>query len=190
MMNNTMNNNRKIIWTSINPGLPCVRAMLKRETPDICEDEINAVVYGVNYRYFDKLTRHLSTVNIGQPIIAVALFEGYGDSEDDGFAIQVIDSGNLGECFDTDYDLAEWYIDENGDFCSYHIDREGVSYCKYFAVSEDAPLSKVQSLFTEINGDDFDFAVLDDVAESIGTKVLEALGSMRFCNKEGAFCGK
>ena len=188
-MNNTTNN-RKIIWTSINPGLPCIKAMLKKEMPDIEEDDINSVIYGVNYRYFDDLVSHLSTVSIGQPIIAVALFEGYDDTDDDGFGIQTIDSGNLGECFDTDYDLAEWYVDKSGDFLSYHIDRDGVTYCKYLAIKKDAPLSKVQRLFTEIDDEDFDFNILGDVTESIGSKVLEALGNMRFCNKGGAFCGK
>ena len=41
-MNNTTNN-RKIIWTSINPGAPCFKAMLKKEMPDIGEDDINAI---------------------------------------------------------------------------------------------------------------------------------------------------
>lgn len=188
-MNNTTNN-RTIIWTSINPTLPCVKAMLKREMPDIDEDDATAIVYGVNYRFFDKLTSHLSTVNIGQPIIALALFEGYNGSDADGFGIQAIDSGNLGECFDTDYDLAEWYVDKSGDFLSIQIDRDGVTYCKYLAVKKDAPLSKVQRLFTEIDDDDFDFSIIGDVTESIGTKVLEALGNMHFCDKGGACCGK
>lgn len=188
-MNNTTNN-RKIIWTSINPSLPCIKAMLKKEIPDIEEDDINSVIYGVNFRYFDDLVSHLSTVNIGQPIIAVALFEGYDDTDDDGFGIQTIYSGNLGECFDTDYDLAEWYVDKSGDFLSYHIDRDGVTYCKYLAIKKDAPLSKIRRLFTEIDNEDFDFSILGDVTESIGSKVLEALGNMCFCNKGGASNGE
>ena len=42
-MNNTTNNKRTIIWTSINPGAPCFKAMLKKEMPDIGEDDINAI---------------------------------------------------------------------------------------------------------------------------------------------------
>ena len=189
-MNNTTNNKRTIIWTSINPGAPCFKAMLKKEMPDIGEDDINAIIYGFNYHYFNELVSHLSKVSIGQPIIALALFEGYDDDEADGFGIQTIDSGNLGECFDTDYDIAEWYVDKSGDFLSYHIDRDGVTYCKYLAIKKDAPLSKVQRLFTEIDNDDFDFSIIGDVTESIGEKVLDALGIMHFCDKEGAFCGK
>ena len=58
------------------------------------------------------------------------------------------------------------------------------------AIKKDAPLSKVQRLFTEIDNDDFDFSIIGDVTESIGEKVLDALGIMHFCDKEGAFCGK
>ena len=60
----------------------------------------------------------------------------------------------------------------------------------YVAIKKDAPFSKVQRLLSEIYNDDFDFTILGEVTESIGAKVLEALGDKRFCNKGGASCGK
>ena len=41
-MNNTTNK-KKIIWTSINPGLPCFKAMVKQDKPTISEEELNAI---------------------------------------------------------------------------------------------------------------------------------------------------
>lgn len=188
-MNNTTDN-KTVLWTNIFTGLPCVKAMLKKEMPNIDENNINAITYGVKYRRFGSLVNRLSKVSIGQPIIVLSLFEGYEHDDADGLDIASIDSGNLGECLYSCSELSEWYVDKSGEFLSYHISWEGVTYCKYLAIKKDAPFSKVQRLLSEIYNDDFDFTILGEVTESIGAKVLEALGDKRFCNKGGASCGK
>ena len=85
-------------------------------------------MYAANFKHFEEITYKLSKVSVGQPIIAVASFTDTFNEENNSNAVKVIDSGNLGECFDMDFDLAEWYIDENGDLCSYNIDREGAGF--------------------------------------------------------------
>ena len=99
----------------------------------------------------------------------------------------MIDSGNLGECFDEDFDLAEWYIDENGDLCSYDIDREGFGNYVYFTFKEGTPLSVKQHFFTEAEKDDCALTFIDEYAASIGDMVLEAIGYG--CSKGGVSNG-
>ena len=188
-MNNTTNK-KKIIWTSINPGLPCFKAMVKQDKPTISEEELNAIVFALNFRYFDKVRDMLGKVNAGQPIIIIAKYEGIYESDSDGTYVQVIDSGNIGECLDTDFDLAEWYIDENGDFCSYGIDRENVYHAQYFALKEDASMSMIQHLFADIDDEDFDYEVLDEILDSIGDDVLSALRNNRCFDCRGAYNGE
>ena len=174
-MNNTTNN-KKIIWTSINPGLLCAKEMVKQETPNISKEELNAIVLAFNFRYFEKVKKMLDKASIGKPIIVITKYEGINESVGDYTRVTVIDSGNLGGCLDTDYDLAEWYIDENGDLCSYDVDREGFGNYVYFTFKEGTPLSVKQHFFTEAEKDDCDLSFIDAYAAPIGDKVLEALG--------------
>ena len=126
----------------------------------------------------------LGKVSIGEPIIVIASFTDPFCKENCSNHVKVIDSGNLGECFDADYELAEWYIDENGDLCSYDIDREGFGNYVYFTFKDGTPLSVKQRFFTEAEKDDCDLSFLDEYAAPIGHKVLNALGFK--CCKGGA----
>ena len=188
-MNNTTNN-KKIIWTSINPGLLCAKEMVKQETPNISKEELNAIVLAFNFRYFEKVKKMLDKASIGKPIIVITKYEGINESVGDYTRVTVIDSGNLGGCLDTDYDLAEWYIDENGDFCSYGVDRLGVRTEQYFALNEEAPLSMIQHLFADFDDEDFDYEVLDEILDSIGDDVLSALRNNRCFDCRGAYNGE
>ena len=187
---NNKTNNKKIIWTSINPGLPCARAMVKQETPNISEEELNAIVYAFNFRYFEKVKKLLDKASIGKPIVVITKFEGIYDSDGDYTHIQVIDSDNLGVCLDTDYDLAEWYINESGDFCSYSVDRFGVRTEQFFALNENVPLSVAQHFFEDFNDEDFDYEVLDVFLDSIGDNVLSALKNNLCFDCIGAYNGE
>ena len=68
------------------------------------------------------------------------------------------------------------YADENGDLCSYDVDREGFGNYVYFTFKEGTPLSVKQHFFTEAEKDDCDLSFIDAYAAPIGDKVLEALG--------------
>ena len=108
--------------------------------------------------------------------IVIASFSDPFNKDNCSNHVKVIDSGNLGECFDEDFDLAEWYIDENGDLCSYDVDREGFGNYVYFTFKEGTPLSVKQHFFTEAEKDDCDLTFIDEYAAPIGDMVLEALG--------------
>ena len=173
---NRKNNNRITIWTSIDLIVPCLKAKLRREFPSADENEITTLMHSVNFRYFEDMKAKLDKVSIGKPIIVIASFSDPFNKDNCSNHVKVIDSGNLGECFDEDFDLAEWYIDENGDLCSYDVDREGFGNYVYFTFKEGTPLSVKQHFFTEAEKDDCDLTFIDAYAAPIGDKVLEALG--------------
>ncbi len=137
------------IWTSIDLIVPCLKAKLRREFPSADENEITALMHSVNFKYFEDMKAKLDKVSIGKPIIVIASFSDPFNKDNCSNHVKVIDSGNLGECFDEDFDLAEWYIDENGDLCSYDVDREGFGNYVYFTFKEGTPLSVKQHFFTE-----------------------------------------
>ena len=93
-MNNTTNN-KKIIWTSINPGLLCAKEMVKQETPNISKEELNAIVLAFNFRYFEKVKKMLDKASIGKPIIVITKYEGINESVGDYTRVTVIDSAIL-----------------------------------------------------------------------------------------------
>lgn len=157
MMNKTTNANRITLWTSIDLMLPCIKAKIRSELSSFTENKVTALMYAANFKHFEEITYKLSKVSVGQPIIAVASFTDTFNEENNSNTVKVIDSGNLGECFDMDFDLAEWYIDENGDLCSYNIDREGAGFYIFFTLKKDAPLSLVQRFFKEAESGDCGF---------------------------------
>ena len=106
---NRKNNNRITIWTSIDLIVPCLKAKLRREFPSADENEITALMHSVNFRYFEDMKAKLDEVSIGKPIIVIASFSDPFNKDNCSNHVKVIDSGNLGECFDEDFDLAEWY---------------------------------------------------------------------------------
>ena len=189
MMNKTTNANRITLWTSIDLMLPCIKAKIRSELSSFTENKVTALMYAANFKHFEEITYKLSKVSVGQPIIAVASFTDTFNEENNSNAVKVIDSGNLGECFDMDFDLAEWYIDENGDLCSYNIDREGEGFYIFFTLKKDAPLSLVQRFFKEAENGDCELDYINEIAESIGDKVLDALG-MKFSCSDGECNGK
>lgn len=189
MMNKTTNANRITLWTSIDLMLPCIKAKIRSELSSFTENKVTALMYAANFKHFEEITYKLSKVSVGQPIIAVASFTDTFNEENNSNAVKVIDSGNLGECFDMDFDLAEWYIDENGDLCSYNIDREGAGFYIFFALKKDAPLSLVHRFFKEAENGDCELDYINEIAESIGDKVLDALG-MKFSCSDGECNGK
>ena len=139
---NRKNNNRITIWTSIDLMVPCLKAKLRREFPSADENEITALMHSVNFRYFEDMKAKLDEVSIGKPIIVIASFSDPFNKDNCSNHVKVIDSGNLGECFDEDFDLAEWYIDENGDLCSYDVDREGFGNYVYCYASDIVRINK------------------------------------------------
>ena len=104
-------------------------------------------MHSVNFRYFKDMKAKLDEVSIGKPIIVIASFSEPFNKDNCSNHVKVIDSGNLGECFDEDFDLAE-----------------------------GTPLSVKQHFFTEAEKDDCDLTFIDEYAASIGDMVLEALG--------------
>lgn len=49
---NKKNSNRITLWTSIDLMIPCLKARLRREFPSLEENEITALMYSVNFKYF------------------------------------------------------------------------------------------------------------------------------------------
>lgn len=177
---NTPKNHKTILWTSIDLKMPCLKELLRSKFPSANSAEITALLHSVNFKYLDKMIATLEKVSIGKPIIVFAsITDPFNESNSYNQAI-VIDSGNLGCCFDTDFDLAEWYIDECGDLCSYNVDREGYCTFVYFTFKDDTPLSVKKRFFTEAEKKDCNLSFLEGHVESIGKKVLEALNQHLF----------
>lgn len=105
MMNKTTNANRITLWTSIDLMLPCIKAKIRSELSSFTENKVTALMYAANFKHFEEITYKLSKVSVGQPIIAVASFTDTFNEENNSNAVKVIDSGNLGECFDMDLTL-------------------------------------------------------------------------------------
>lgn len=185
---NSTKNKKIVLWTSIDLILPCLKERLRRKFPSAEEAEITALMHSVNFKHFEKMAEALENVSVGKPIVVFASFTDPFNKDNCYNQVVVIDSGKLGCCFDADFDLAEWYIDECGDLCSYNIDREGYCTYVYFTFKDNTPLSVKKQFFTEAEKPDCNLAFLKGHVEGIGAKVLEALKNNLY--NEGDCCGK
>ena len=92
--------------------------------------------------------------------------QGYGE----------IQSGNLKDCMETDHELAEWYVDEDGEFMSRQIHHDGTNYYryrKYLPEATEDQIDHLKDLLYEGKATEED---IDEVTEPLGSVVSAVYG--------------
>lgn len=115
---------KHIIWSNIDLDLDDWYDDLHEEYPALGEEGLRDMMYQYNFEYFSDAQSQLD-MYVGSPILVLANL-GLWDGRHRGFG--EIKSGNIKDCMETDYEYAEWYVDENGEFASRQIHHDGTNY--------------------------------------------------------------
>ena len=100
---------KHIIWSNIDLDLDDWYDDLHEEYPALGEEGLRDMMYQYNFEYFSDAQSQLD-MYVGSPILVLANL-GLWDGRHRGFG--EIKSGNIKDCMETDYEYAEWYVDEN-----------------------------------------------------------------------------
>ena len=99
---------KHIIWSNIDLDLDDWYDDLHEEYPALGEEGLRDMMYQYNFEYFSDAQSQLD-MYVGSPILVLANL-GLWDGRHRGFG--EIKSGNIKDCMETDYEYAEWYVDE------------------------------------------------------------------------------
>ena len=173
----TTNNDRTIIWSTINrkPDYE-LRREISENYDNITEDPLTVEEIRCQFNKIENIKDRLNKISFVKPILVIDIFEDLIHN-DSSRKVRVIDSGNLADCFeDETFDLAEWYVNKDGDLFSYGVDRERAQYSAYFGLKADVPLSLIQCFFEDVEMECDEIEYMDEIVFSVGNTVLDVLG--------------
>ena len=145
---------------------------LHEEYPALGEEGLRDMMYQYNFEYFSDAQSQLD-MYVGSPILVLANL-GLWDGRHRGFG--EIKSGNIKDCMETDYEYAEWYVDENGEFASRQIHHDGTNYYRYRRYLPDATEDEIYDLKEKLYDGTATEDDLDAVTEPLGSLVGAVFG--------------
>ena len=163
---------KHIIWSNIDLDLDDWYDDLHEEYPALGEEGLRDMMYQYNFEYFSDAQSQLD-MYVGSPILVLANL-GLWDGRHRGFG--EIKSGNIKDCMETDYEYAEWYVDENGEFASRQIHHDGTNYYRYRRYLPDATEDEIYDLKEKLYDGTATEDDLDAVTEPLGSLVGAVFG--------------
>ena len=106
-----MTETKHIVWSNIDLDLDDWYDDLHEQYPALGEEGLRDMMNELNFEYFGDEQRNLD-IDVGTPILVLGDL-GLWDGRHKGYG--EIQSGNLKDCMETDHELAEWYVDEDGE---------------------------------------------------------------------------
>lgn len=138
---------RHVIWS--NQDLDYEKdwkQFLEAEYPELSEFERMSLMYERNQEALEDERINLN-IQLSTPILAVADL-GLWNGRVQGY--RIIDSGNIRDCLQTEYDFAEWYVDGRGDLRACISHHDGTNYYLYRAIKETATEAQIETLCDKI----------------------------------------
>ena len=117
---------KRMIWSNIDLDLKDWEG-LREEYPDYDEKQLTEEMYEINNDYLAE-ERHNLRIQCDNDIIVFGNIERW-NGRVQGY--KIIESGKISDCLYTDCDMAEWYVDRDGDLCSTQIHHDGTNYLYY-----------------------------------------------------------
>jgi hypothetical protein len=133
---------KHIVWSDMNLDLDDWRDDLKAEYPDASDDELISKMYDINSDYLDDTRANLD-IQLSQRIIVIGDL-GLWNGRAHGY--KMIESGNIKDCFYSDCDMNEWYVDKLGDLRCTAVHHDGRNYYLYRAFKDGVTDSQIERL--------------------------------------------
>ena len=133
---------KHIVWSDMNLDLDDWRDDLKAEYPDASDDELISKMYDINSDYLDDTRANLD-IQLSQRIIVIGDL-GLWNGRAHGY--KMIESGNIKDCFYSDCDMNEWYVDKLGDLRCTAVHHDGRNYYLYRVFKDGVTDSQIERL--------------------------------------------
>ena len=161
-----------IIWSNLNLDLKDWREFLEEEYPGKTEDEYYYLMHEINDGYLDDERMNLNA-QLSMPILVCADL-GLWNGRKSGY--RMIDSGNIRDCLDSEFEDVEWYVDGQGDLRSTAVHHDGRNHYLYRAVRERVPDWKVERLQNKLHEGTASYADIAKVTRRLGDEIATVYG--------------
>lgn len=132
---------RNLIWSNIDIDEAMYNS-LKIELPDLSENELYREYEEFNDEYINDVRQDLN-IQLSQPIIIIGDI-GSWNGRFSGY--KMVDSGNISDCFYSDTDMTEWYVDNYGDLRATAIHHDGRNYYLYRVFKDNVSGTQIENL--------------------------------------------
>lgn len=141
-----MNEKRQILWSDLHLDFNDWKDDLRAEYPELNENELIDLMYDTNSDYLNDLRDNLN-MQFSQPII---IFGDIGRWNGRVSGYKIIHSGNLKDCFYTECDYAEWYVDKLGDLRCEAAHHDGNNYYLYRVFKDNVSEEQIENLKSKL----------------------------------------
>ncbi len=163
---------KRMIWSNIDIDFDAWKKDLKAEYPDLKDEDYTAMVYDLNNGYLGDERANLD-IDCGDEIIVFGDI-GRWNGRFDGY--KFVKSGNIKDCLYAEHDLAEWYVDRDGEFCSRQIHHDGTNYLYFRQFKRSVSYDEKQELFDKFYDGKATQEDIDRVTDKLGDKIAEVYG--------------
>ncbi len=163
---------KRMIWSDINLNLEDWIDDLRQEYPDLDEDDLTVKMYEINADY---LGDERANLNI-QCSTDIIVFGDIGTWQGRVEGYKFVKSGNIKDCLYAEHDLAEWYVDRDGEFCSRQIHHDGTNYLYFRQFKRSVSYDEKQELFDKFYDGKATQEDIDRVTDKLGDKIAEVYG--------------
>ncbi len=141
-----MNEKRQILWSDLHLDFNDWKDDLRAEFPELNENQLYEIMYNENNEQLDILRDDLN-IQFSQPIIIIGDI-GRWNGRVSGY--KIIHSGNLKDCFYTECDYAEWYVDKLGDLRCEAAHHDGNNYYLYRVFKDNVSEEQIENLKSKL----------------------------------------
>lgn len=137
-----MTNDRRILWSNLHLDFNDWKDDLSADYPGYSEEKLFDLMYDINSDYINDLRDNLD-MQLSQAIIIIGDI-GRWNGRVSGY--KMLDSGNLKDCFNTECDYAEWYVDKLGDLRCEAVHHDGTNHYLYRVFKDNVSEEQIENL--------------------------------------------
>lgn len=163
---------KRVIWSDIDLDLKDWIADLVEEYPELDEDDLTMKMYEINAEYLGDERDNLN-VECGSDII---VFGDIGTWQGRADGYKIIESGNIRDCLYSECDMAEWYVDREGEFRSRQIHHDGTNYLYYRTFKSGLSYDDREDFLEKFYDGKATQDDIDRVTEKLGKTIGEVYG--------------
>lgn len=141
-----MNEKRQILWSDLHLDFDDWKDDLQSEYPDFCQDDLVLTMFEINDEQLQDLISALD-IQLSKPIIIIGDI-GRWNGRVSGY--KIIESGNIKDCFCTDCDLNEYYIDKLGDLRCEAVHHDGTNHYLYRVFKDNVSEEQIENLKSKL----------------------------------------
>lgn len=161
-----------LIWGDIDVDFDAWKKEFAEDYPDATEDQMYRMMIDQNNNMLDDERANLN-FNCGSEIIAFADI-GRWNGRVSGY--KIIESGNVSDCLNTECDLAEWYVDAEGEFRFLGIHHDGRNYVYYRKLKDGTSEEDRDELLGKVYNRTVTQEDIDKITEKLGPIIGQVYG--------------